>query len=278
MSDDRTDIVERWWRTAIADVSADTIRVRGYAIEDLLGRVSLGEMILLAIRGELPTCSEARLLEAAMLGAVVHGPHAPSIAIARMAITCGMGMNHAIAQGASALGDTHGGAVEQAMELLEQLAALPDDVGAIAAGLERWIDRRGPFVPGFGHRLHREADPRTRRLLALAEHAREEEVISGRYVALLRLLEAALARRKGKAIPMNLDAAAGAIFVELGLSPPVGRGLIVVARSIGVLAHAWEEIGQGGRLKGPVPRGTAFEYTGPAPRALPETMRPDGTD
>ena len=103
---------EAWWRTSLTDISAEAIRVRGYAIEDLIGNVGLAQMLWLLIRGELPDEGRAALLEAAMLGGVVHGPHAPSIAVARMAITCGVGINAAVAQGAAVLGDVHGGAIQ----------------------------------------------------------------------------------------------------------------------------------------------------------------------
>ena len=70
----------RWWTTAIVDIHPGVIRMRGYAIEDLIGRVSYPQMVWLMLRGELPTREQARLLEAALVAAVDHGPHAPSIA------------------------------------------------------------------------------------------------------------------------------------------------------------------------------------------------------
>jgi citrate synthase len=266
----RLDETKAWWRTALTEVSATAIRVRGYAIEDLIGRVGFTEMLWLLIHGELPTSAQNHLLEAALLGGVVHGPHAPSIAVARMAVTCGVGINQAIAQGAAVLGDVHGGAAEQCMELLEALPDAPASDADIGAALAAWMSRNGKFVPGFGHRFHKDGDPRSPRLLGVADIACANGVISGRYVARARALERVLTARKGRLIPMNLDCAAGAVFLELGFAPAVGRGLIVLARSLGILANVWEEVGQGGRLKGPVPRTVGYLYTGPAPRPVPE--------
>src|SRR5262249_11119914 len=73
---------EAWWHTGIVEISAESIRVRGYDITALLGRVTMAEMLWLMVRGELPRKDAALLLEAAMLAAATHGPHAPSIAIA----------------------------------------------------------------------------------------------------------------------------------------------------------------------------------------------------
>ena len=78
---------EQWWATSIIEMRPGVIRYRGYAIEDLIGQVGFAEMVWLLTRGELPSTGQADLLEAALVAAVDHGPQAPSIAIARMAIT-----------------------------------------------------------------------------------------------------------------------------------------------------------------------------------------------
>ncbi len=73
-------------------------------------------------------------------------------------------------------------------------------------------------------------------------------------------------RRKGRKIPMNIDGATAVIYSELGFSPALGRGLFILSRSVGILAHAWEQSQQGGRIKGPMPPGIPYRYTGPVPR------------
>jgi citrate synthase len=97
--------VTEWWETEITDIAPGVIRIRGYAIEDLIGRIGFADMIWLTLRGELPTKAQARLFEAMLVSAVDHGPQAPSIAIGRMAATCGVGINSAMASGINALGD-----------------------------------------------------------------------------------------------------------------------------------------------------------------------------
>ena len=74
-----------------------------------------------------------KLLDAALMSAVDHGPQAPSIAIARMAATCGIGLNNAIASGVNALGDVHGGAGEQAVELYQTIAKRIEEGASLAA-------------------------------------------------------------------------------------------------------------------------------------------------
>jgi citrate synthase len=93
-------------------------------------------------------------------------------------------------------------------------------------------------------------------------------VVSGRFATIGRALEAAIAADKGRRIPMNIDGATGVIYAELGFSPALCRGLFVLSRSVGILAHAYEQKQQGGRNKGPIPRQYTWEYSGPARRSL----------
>jgi citrate synthase len=65
---------------------------------------------------------------------------------------------------------------------------------------------------------------------------------------------------------MNIDGATAVIYSELGFAAPLGRGLFVLSRSVGILAHAWEQTQQGGRIKGPMPPKIPFQYTGPPVR------------
>lgn len=63
---------EEWWSTAIIDMKPGSIRLRGYAIEDLVGRLGFVEMIWLMTRGELPGPGAARLLEHALVLSLIH--------------------------------------------------------------------------------------------------------------------------------------------------------------------------------------------------------------
>jgi len=263
---------EDWWRTSIIEMAPGVIRYRGYPIEELITqRVSLAQMIWLMTRGELPTKAQGALLESALMSAVDHGPQAPSIAIARMAATCGVGLNSAMASAVNVLGDVHGGAGEQAVELYQDIAARIDAGAGIAdavqAGLDACVTAHGKVIPGFGHRFH-PVDPRSAPLLALVDEAAQQGAVSGRYAAIGRAVEAHLAAKKGKPIPMNIDGATAVIYAELGFAAPLARGLFCLSRSVGILAHAWEQTEQGVRIKGPLPRRCTWTYDGPARRSV----------
>ena len=245
--------------------------MRGYPIEQLIGGVSFAQMIWLMLRGELPSAEQAALLEAALVSAVDHGPQAPSIAIGRMAVTCGLPLNGAMASAINVLDDIHGGAGEQCMELYAGMAQRMDAglalEAAIAEVLDAFTKEHGKIVPGFGHRFH-QIDPRSVRLLRLLDAARERGVIAGRFADIGRCIERALQDRTGKKIPMNIDGATAVLYAELGFAPALARGLFILSRSVGILAHAWEQSQQGGRIKGPMPPAIPYSYTGPSRRDL----------
>jgi len=243
---------EQWWGTAISRIEPGVIELRGRPVQDLIGSASFVSVIWLLLRGSLPSPGQAALLEAALVAAVDHGPQAPSIAAARMAATCGTGLNTAIATGAGMLGDVHGGAGEQCVELLTQVAETGDARGVLA----RWR-ARSAYIPGFGHRFH-PVDPRRDPLLSLVAAAERDGVVTGEFLRAALAVEAGLAP-----VPMNIDGATAVIYAELGFPAPLARGLFVLSRSVGILAHAWEESRSGLRSKGPVPPSVLPAYLGP---------------
>ncbi len=270
MSETTMNAASDWWRTEIIDIEPGSIRVRGYPIQDLIGTIGFPDMIWLMLRGEMPSRVQGELLGAALVAAVDHGPQAPSIAIARMSATCGVGINNAMASAINALGDVHGGAGQQCMELYAAIAARRDGgaslTDAVDAELRGRLERR-QHIPGFGHRFH-PVDPRAGRLLALVEEARLAGAVPGDTAAIAVAVEERLAALKGKRLPMNIDGATAVIYSELGFPPALGRGLFILSRSVGILSHAWEQSQQGGRIKGPMPPSIPYRYDGPAPRSF----------
>lgn len=307
MSNDATadQIVQQareWWTTEIIDIHPGQIAVRGYEIQDLIGNVTFPEMIWLMLRGDLPTRPQSRLFEAALVAAVDHGPQAPSISVSRMAVTCGLPVNGAMASAINVLDDIHGGAGEQCMELYREIArevwpaeapevlevtdGIPDAADGTAANgvpdtadeatlrraadtvIARWKENGVKYLPGFGHRFH-PLDPRAPRLLGLVDDAVANGVVSGRYAAIGKAVVASIGEGRAKPIPMNIDGATAVIYSELGFEPTLGRGIFILSRSVGILAHAWEQMQQGGRIKGPMPKTIPYTYAGHGHREVP---------
>lgn len=250
---DPTGAVAEWWATAVSRMEPGVIELRGHPVQDLIGTTGLTSMIWLMLRGEMPGPRQAALLEAALVAGVDHGPQAPSIAIARMAATCGVGLNNAVASAVNTLGDSHGGAGEQCVVMLTEVLDIEAGGVDIDTAVQRVIATWPHYLPGFGHRFH-PVDPRRDPLLALVDEAVAGRVVKGDYLRAGRAVESALSRGRTRTVPMNIDGATAIIYAELGFPAPLARGLFVLSRSIGILAHAWEETQQGRRNKGPIPR------------------------
>ena len=256
--------VTEWWHTDIIDMAPGKIRLRGHDIEDLIGSTSFAQMIWLMIRGDMPDADQVTLFECALVAAVDHGPQAPSIATARMAVTCGQSLNGAMASAVNMLDDVHGGAGEQAIGLYTTIRdAAPQRT--LEEVLTDWRQTKGPYVPGFGHRFHKPVDPRAPALMARVREARDKGVCRGEFMEIAEAIETALKLEKSKPVPMNIDGATAVIYAELGFEAPLARGLFCLSRSVGILAHAWEQKQQGGRNKGPTPPGYFWSYGGPNP-------------
>jgi citrate synthase len=147
----------------------------------------------------------------------------------------------AVAAGLLGMGDRFGGPVEGAARLLQEAlheVAPGTDLRPVAARIVAAHRETKKQIGGLGHPVHKEVDPRTPKLFALAA----ENGFSGRYVELMKLVGEEASRAYGRHLPVNATGAIGAIASELELPWRVCRGLAVMARAIGLVAHIQEEI------------------------------------
>lgn len=262
-----------WWETSISDIRKNSIRMRGYPIEELIGNVSYAQMMYLLLCGELLDDKKAHLLECVLVAGADHGPRAPSIAAARMAATCGISFNSAVATGINVLGDSHGGAAERAMDLfykVDKAAQERPDVPVYAVVEEYFqsLQLRGEKLAGYGHQLH-DDDPRVHRLYSIADEMTAEGVIEGRFLEIARLFLQVLEKTKGKKMTMNIDGISAAIQCELRIPAESAKGVFALSRGIGIVAHAFEERQSGVLVKGPCPNSDDLvKYTGSELRHL----------
>jgi citrate synthase len=260
------------WRTAITRVRQNHILIRGYPVDELMGRVTFGEAIYLLLVGELPSPAIGKMVEALLVSSVDHGATPPSTIVARNVASTGAPLRNAVAAGVLSFGEFHGGDVEACMRFLDQgLALLESGTTLLHAG-ERIVERSlaaGVRPPGFGHRLHTR-DPRATRLLQLAM----ELELDGDHVRLMQTVERLLAAKKGpqgEVMPMNVDGAIAAICGDLGLDYDFGNALFMIARAPGLIAHAHEERLRQAPMRAIDP--SDHVYDGPSERRLPETRR-----
>ncbi len=261
------------WGTAITRIEPDSILIRGYALDELMGRLSFGETIYLLLAGERPSPAVGRLMEALLVSSIDHGATPPSTLAARTVAGTGAPLRAAAAAGMLALGSPlgGGGSIDSCLRFLEEGLALVGDWVSHDDAARRLLDQWKPTAtdapPGFGHR-HHTRDPPAARLLQLAF----ELELDGGHTQLARALEQELIGRRAAAgqaaVSLNLDGAIAAVCGDLGLDAETATMLFTIARVPGFVAHAIEEQRrqQAMRLIDP----TKHHYDGPKPRRFPD--------
>lgn len=217
-------------RTELAKVEADSIAVRGHDLTELIGTVSLGDMAFLELTGRLPSPGESAVFNALAVTLVEHGLTPSAIATRMTLLGAPESLQGAVAAGLLGLGSRFGGPVEDVARMLQS----GEDAARIVAS---FAERKAP-IPGLGHPQHSEADPRVARLFAVAA----ANGIRGAHTELMEAVAEEAERALGRRLPINATGAMGAIASDLGLRWQVCRGLAVMARAIGLVAHVQEEL------------------------------------
>ncbi|OJU83034.1 MAG: hypothetical protein BGO11_14340 [Solirubrobacterales bacterium 70-9] len=205
-----------------------------------------------------PRPEQVAALNAALILLADHELAASTFA-ARVAASAWAGPYRVILAGLGPLGGAlHGGAGPAVEALLDEVAAGVDPGAALDARLA------AGDVPGFGHRVYRDRDPRADHLLErlgiptlvlLSPTGRQKD--QGSHVAAAAALLEAAAER-GMPAP-NVDFALAALVRAHGLRDGASPTIFTVARIAGIVAHALEEYGYRLRFR---PRAS---YVGPTP-------------
>ena len=222
--------------------TADRITVRGHdLVEDLIGKVSLGDMAFLELKGRLPTPQESTVFNAIAVTLVEHGMTPSAIAARLTYFGAPESVQGAVAAGLLGIGDRFGGSVEEAARTLQEALAGSGpnaNIGRLAGQVVASHRERKRPIAGLGHPIHKPIDPRTPKLFEIAA----ANGFSGRYVELMTAISAEAGRAYGKELPVNATGAIGAIASELDIPWQVSRGLAVMARAIGLVGHIREEL------------------------------------
>ncbi|HEX4307276.1 MAG TPA: citryl-CoA lyase [Solirubrobacterales bacterium] len=222
----------------IARITPEGIVVRGRDLTDVIGKLTFTEMMLLDLRGELPSPAEVRAVDAVMVTIMEHGVTPSSLTTRLVLDGAPESLQGAIAAGLLATGSRFLGVIEEAAETLDAIvaAAAGGDLAAAADSAAADCLAEGGHLPGFGHHIHRDGDPRVAVLRGIAT----EEKLPGTYFAALDALAAAAARR-GRKVPINAAGAVAALLREVDLPAAGMRGFALVARCAGLFAHALDE-------------------------------------
>ena len=230
--------MSRKLKSGLGKSTTDKIFVRGYDLtEELIGKVSLGDVAFLELKDRLPTPQESVMFNAIVVTLVEHGLTPSTIAARLTYFGAPEALQAAVAAGLLGMGDRFGGSIEQAAKTLQEAPAT-GDLDKIARQIVDSHKAAKHIIPGLGHPIHKPADPRTTRLFALAE----ENGFAGRHVGLMGLIAQHATEAYGRELPVNATGAIAAIASEMEISWRICRGLAVMARAIGLVAHLQEEM------------------------------------
>ncbi|MGH8983239.1 MAG: citryl-CoA lyase [Acidimicrobiia bacterium] len=237
-------MTDEWLHTWIGSSEPDRITVAGRDLPaEIMGRLSLTELAFLLIAHREATAGERRILDAVLVSLADHGL-TPSALAARFTYTgAPEAIQAAVAAGLLGAGSVFlGPAGDTAQFLAEALGEDPGepDEATLRAMAEQAVAARrrgGQRVPGLGHPVHREEDPRTPRLYELAE----EEGLLGPHLRLLRVVAEVNEEATGRHLPINGAGAAGAALADVGVPPGSVRGFVLIGRTAGLVAHLAEE-------------------------------------
>lgn len=226
--------------TAICHFDADRILIRGRdLVDEIMGTCSFVDLMILQALGKEPTKLQSRIVDAVLVTIMEHGL-IPSAVVTRL--THGgapESFQGAIAAGLLGVGDRYAGTAAACGAMLERIVAVPALKRAATALEEVAACRRARQpVPGFGHPIHHEKDPRVPRLLEIAKEAGAE----GSFTDALDLLADGVRKELAKPLVMNISAAIAAVLGEAGIPARMMRGIVLTARCAGLVGHLLEEM------------------------------------
>ncbi len=227
---EKTDKSEKPFKTSISQHVDENSYIRGYALTELIGKVTFTEQIYLLLKGELPTKEQRTVLDAMLVACAEHRINVPSIVSARYAYSAGNTFNSAMAAGVLSIGDYHGGAIDNAAKMfIENCDKNPEQLaGEMKAAKKR--------AAGYGHKVYT-TDPRTQKLFEVAK----QNGLYGKYCKFAESFEKALEKVSGRKLCLNVDGAVAALLCEFDIDYRFGKGFFALARSAGIASHVLEE-------------------------------------
>lgn len=236
---------EPYWRSAVSRVTPEKVFVRGYDLEELVGGLSFTAATFLLVRGRLPNPRETRVLDAVLTAVLDYALRKPGTAAARYVVSANPSMVAGLAAATLAAGK-HTLATEDVARFIitshTRYRNSGQDLDTFAAELVESMAARKERIPGLGHPVFKEVDPRAAILRAVAV----EEGLWTEPAQLYEAVHRAFTARPGKgAIPINDIGVMAAVLVALGFSPEETTGLAVISTLPGVVAHISEELTSG---------------------------------
>ena len=229
-------------RSAICTSDEHTIVVRGADLaHDLIGQIAFADYFFLLLTGRRADAATSTVLNATLVAIAEHGL-VPSVQAARMTLAAAPdAMQGAVAAGILGCGSVILGASETAGRLFVQIDAAAGPTGSLHAAAQSAVAdlrQRRQAIPGYGHPLHKDRDPRVARLFEVALQAGASQ----RFVQIAEAVEAVIPEVVGKELKLNVSAAIPAVLLGVGFPLNGLKGVPMLARTAGLIAHLCEEL------------------------------------
>jgi citrate synthase len=232
--------------TGIGTSDVDSISLLGHDLaNDLLGRIGFGELAYWLATKRRPTPGQLRVFEAALVSLADHGFTPTAIAARLTYYSAPDSLQGAVAAGLLGGGSRFLGVTEDTGTFLhDAVLALGDTEGWTSA---QWDDAarsaiaaaraEGEKIPGLGHPVHKNGDPRTPVIIGIAEEAG----VKGAHLELFEAIGRVHPEILGRTLPLNGAGVAGAALADAGLPVDLLRGFALLARTAGLIGHLAEE-------------------------------------
>jgi len=233
-----------YWRTEVSRLEQDTVLVRGYDLEELIGGQPFTASCFLLLRGRLPTPGEARVLDAVLNAVLDYALLKPGTVAARYAVSANPSMVAGLATAVLSVGTLTLAPEDTARFITEAYDRVGDDGDLDGAARQIVADARAHKrrIPGFGHPRFRHVDPRAQRLRQIAIDAG----VWGRRAELYELVHRHFTEAVGRPeIPINDVGMMAVVLTELDFTPEETTGLAILSTMPGVIAHISEELRAG---------------------------------
>lgn len=238
---------DQHYQTSLGTSDLRSIRLLGHDLaNDLMGKVGFGELAYWLVLQRRPTRGQVRVLESVLVALADHGFTPIAIASRLTFLSAPESLQGALAAGLLGGGSRFLGVTEDTARFLSK--ALSEVTGELPTTEEAWDElarsavssqrQLGSYVPGLGHPVHKEEDPRTPRLFQIA---REEDQL-GPHLRLFEAIGRVHHEIIGRHLPLNGAGVCGAALADIGVPPELARGFSLLARTAGLLGQLAEEM------------------------------------
>jgi citrate synthase len=228
--------------SSMGKAELDRIFVRGFDLnEELMGKITFAQMVYLMLVGRMPSTEEGRMIDTMLIVLVDHGMTTGALAARMTYHSAPEALQGAVAAAILGAGSVHLGSSEYCAKMLND-ALPPDsketDLDAVAKNAVEKRLANKQLIPGIGHGIHTQGDPRAEKLFDVAQQTK----VYGRYCDLLRKIGKLTEEQVGRRLPVNVTGAIGAISMDMGLPWQMSKSFAILGRALGGIAHVGEEV------------------------------------